>query len=268
MGASAALLLAGALVLDRVPGERAAWWTGGILLDDGFRDGLRIDGEDGRMGATRASDAMLGSTLGLALLVDSVLVPLINDDAAFAWNASATLALSMGLTMFVGGVVKNVVRRRRPFAEGCESDPSSPNCSEPNSSASFYSLHSGVAFTAAGHSCALHLERNLYGDGVADGVSCVASLAAASTTALLRVAADVHYLSDIVIGAAIGFLTGYLLPLALVPRTRRAAAADPELDGGVDTRSAPAMPIVFMPTYAPGPEGQWGQVGLSASGLW
>ena len=57
-------------------------------------------------------------------------------------------------------------------------------------------------------------------------------LGVAATTALLRVATDVHYVSDVLVGATIGTTTGLLLPWALHYRygaTPRASSSEPSL---------------------------------------
>jgi membrane-associated phospholipid phosphatase len=54
----------------------------------------------------------------------------------------------------------------------------------------------------------------------------------AATTALLRVATDVHYVSDVLVGGTIGTTTGLLLPWALHYRygaTREASPSEPRL---------------------------------------
>lgn len=193
-------------------------WRGGLLFDEGFRDMTRAPTLGGSEMARRISDVLLTATIAQAAITDSVIVPLLQDDPDLVWQASAAHALALGLMLSAGSVVKRVTERARPFERACADDPSAPGCNAGDTYNSFFSLHSGVAFTSAGFSCAMHLERNLYGDQGADIVSCGTSLAAATVTGLLRVVADVHYLSDVLVGAVAGFLIGYLVPLAIVPQ--------------------------------------------------
>jgi hypothetical protein len=46
-----------------------------------------------------------------------------------------------------------------------------------------------------------------------DAVSCAGGYAVAATTATLRMVADVHYASDVLLGATVGTLVGYGVPL-------------------------------------------------------
>jgi membrane-associated phospholipid phosphatase len=55
----------------------------------------------------------------------------------------------------------------------------------------------------------------LWGDPTADALACVTGIVFAATTATLRVMADRHYASDVIVGGAIGFSVGYGLPSLL-----------------------------------------------------
>jgi membrane-associated phospholipid phosphatase len=55
----------------------------------------------------------------------------------------------------------------------------------------------------------------LYGGGVLDALACVGALGVATSTALMRVATDVHYVSDVMMGAAMGSAAGLLIPWLL-----------------------------------------------------
>jgi membrane-associated phospholipid phosphatase len=63
----------------------------------------------------------------------------------------------------------------------------------------------------------LHLA--LYGNRTLDILACSSTLALAGVTSSLRVFGDRHYLSDILVGAMIGFSVGYGAPLLLHYRT-------------------------------------------------
>jgi len=64
----------------------------------------------------------------------------------------------------------------------------------------------------AGLTCAHHRHLPLYGGGWPDVAICVATLAAASSTAVLRVMSDRHYSSDALLGVGIGLASGWGLP--------------------------------------------------------
>lgn len=254
-GVDAPLVPQNTLTAARVhPG---AQWRGGILFDEPLRDAFRIGSHDGRETAARISDMMLAATVVNSFLLDAFAIPLANDDPQLALDASIAYSLALGMTLVLGELVKEGVSRARPYERYCEDDPSSPGCGNEDAYASFYSLHSGVAFTNAGFSCSMHLERNLYGDAGADGASCATSLVMASTVAILRVAADRHYLTDVLVGSALGMVVGYLVPIFMVPEHR--------------TPGEVAVPgTIIMPLFSPGADGSLSTstVGLSLAGGW
>lgn len=200
-------------------------WRGGMLMDESFRDTMRLGAISEQEVARVISDATLFAAMAQAQFIDALLVPLLQGDPDLAWQASFAHSLSLGLTLGIGEIVKVSVGRARPFERDCASDPQRPGCGDSDRFASFYSLHAGMAFTSAGFSCAMHLSRHLYDDPVADIASCGASVALAATTGMLRIASDRHYLSDVLIGSLLGFAVGYLIPLAVIPNRPRPLAA-------------------------------------------
>lgn len=208
--------------------ERVGRWRGGLLMDEDFRDRVTLRDVPQQEIARQASDILLFATMLQAAAVDALLVPLLQGDPDLAWQASFAHSMALGITLGVGEIVKTAVGRARPFERECEADPSRPGCQDGDRFSSFYSLHTGMAFASAGFSCSMHLSRNLYDDPLADIASCGASVAMATATGMLRISADRHYLSDVLVGAVLGFLVGYLIPLAVVPERSR-VPQDPAL---------------------------------------
>lgn len=213
-------------------------------FDEGFRSAISLGSLDSMERARRISDMFLvGTMLGVAA-IDTIITPLVQDDPDLVWQASFAHVLALGITMSIGDLVKHAFDRPRPFTRECAADPQRPGCADPDTHQSFYSLHTGMAFTSAGFSCAMHLTRTLYDDPVADGAACGGAIAMAATTGLLRILADRHYLTDVLVGGALGFLVGYLIPLAMVPERRTPRAEDepePTIAGwGVAPLIAPA----------------------------
>lgn len=239
-------------------GSGAGGWRGGILLDDGAREGLRLTAPSAREAAAITSDVLLGSTVVLAGVVDAMVVPLVQDDLALAWQAATAYAFALGLTLIVQELVKGTVGRERPLAAECEPGSERRGCGD-DAFKSFFSGHAATSFASAGFSCAMHLSRSLYGDAAADGTSCAVSLLLASTTGILRIAADQHYLSDVVVGAVFGFAVGYLVPLALVPERRPASSG-----AGEATEEGPGG--VVLPTLSFAPDGGVGTLGIAGLG--
>lgn len=208
------------------PDQTADRWRGGVMMDEGFRDSVRLTNVDQQELARKISDLTMVATMMQAQFIDALLVPLVQGDPDLAWQASFAHTMALGLTLGIGEIVKTAVGRARPFERDCAADPQRPGCSDPDRFGSFYSLHTGMAFTSAGFSCAMHLSKGLYADPAADIASCGASVAMAATTGMLRIVSDRHYLTDVLVGAVIGFLVGYVVPLAIIPDRVRVAPDD------------------------------------------
>jgi membrane-associated phospholipid phosphatase len=203
-------------------------WRGGILFDESFRAAIRLSAVADQEVARNLSDALLLTTL-VSAAADVLATPLARGDGELAWRASLGHVLSLGVTMGLGEIVKRTASRARPFERDCAADPERHGCSDRDVFQSFYSLHTGVAFTSAGFVCSSRFGRGLSGgDDAADAVACGTSLALAAATGLLRIVSDRHYLSDVLVGALLGGLVGVLVPLAILPeRSQDAGAVTP-----------------------------------------
>jgi len=117
-----------------------------------------------------------------------------------------TLLLNSGMVFFL----KSLVSRTRPYAYN--DDPRIPLEEKYTRFArrSFPSGHTANAFTAATFLSVVH--QRLYPGSSANAWVWAGSLTVASATGILRYAAGKHFPSDILVGAAIGTLTGWLVP--------------------------------------------------------
>lgn len=206
-------------------------WQGGILLDDGIRSAFALEDEGTRNALARTSDVLL---FGLAL------TPVIVDAIALAWlvNGDPELmgemllvnlqahAVAQGLT----ALLKHAVARERPMTRACREG--GQGCEEERPE-SFFSGHASLAFTSAALICHYHAE-----GGAGDAAMCATGMALATGVGLMRILSDRHYASDVVIGAAVGLLSGFLVPRFLNfgissadPRTGFSAAVGPVIDG-------------------------------------
>jgi membrane-associated phospholipid phosphatase len=111
----------------------------------------------------------------------------------------------MAVTGVFTQLVKLTVARQRPFASG------TPPSADPGADArvSFWSSHASVAFAAAAAGGTVARLRGYSGWPWVYGVG----FAAAAATSYFRVAADQHWLSDVVAGAVVGTAVGIALPL-------------------------------------------------------
>jgi membrane-associated phospholipid phosphatase len=190
--------------------------TGPIGFDEDVRSAIRADRLADRYIFRDASD------VGLSLTVSW---PFVGDALTTAWwyrgsrEAAQEMALINLQTFAVVGALQGVtnvlVSRERPFGKGCgqgELPSDAIDCEGSFHYRSFFSGHSAFSFTGAALICAHHMENALLG-GPWDGIACAAGYAVAGTTATFRVVADVHYASDVLLGATVGTLVGFGVPL-------------------------------------------------------
>jgi membrane-associated phospholipid phosphatase len=190
--------------------------SGGIGFDDAVRKHLRAGTLADRYFYRDVSD------VGLSLAVSW---PFVGDALTAAWwyRGSRVTAQEMGLidleTLAIAGALQGatnvMVSRERPFGRDCggaELPTDSIDCENSFHYRSFFSGHSAFSFTSAALICVHHFENDLLG-GPWDAIACGTGYAVAATTATFRVVGDVHYASDVLLGAAVGTLVGYSVPL-------------------------------------------------------
>lgn len=184
-------------------------WSGDNALDVEARGMLAAPSLSGRNTAGSVSDFLMYGLLAYPFVVDTALVAAIghgNYDVAYQM---AMIGVQAVLTAkLASSLTKGLVGRQRPDAGDC-SDSDDVGCGTYNES--FISGHTTSAFVGAGLICAQHQNLALY-DGAWGAIACGASLVAASTVGTLRVVANRHNLTDVTAGAAVGLLSGYLLP--------------------------------------------------------
>jgi membrane-associated phospholipid phosphatase len=111
-------------------------------------------------------------------------------------------------------VTKLVVARQRPYAHYA---PPGTLVSSEEDDVSFWSGHTSLGFALAVSSGTVASTR---GYALAP-VIWAGGLALAAATGYLRIAADRHYATDVLTGAAIGSLVGYAWPKLVHPHLRR-----------------------------------------------
>lgn len=196
---------------------QTTWGAGGVSnsFDKAARDALRLRDPEASLYARDASD------VGLTLLfnqrfVDSLFVTWWYHDKGstalqMALIDGQTIAFAAGIQSFTAAIVG----RERPYASAiCDKSPEreADDCAGNNRTRSFFSGHSTMAFTLASLTCVHHINLPIYGGGPAEAVPCAATLAVAGGVALLRVVADQHHLTDVMMGAAVGTGIGFGVP--------------------------------------------------------
>jgi membrane-associated phospholipid phosphatase len=182
-------------------------WDGGIVFDDASRNTLRARSESGRSRAKDMSNLLTYPLIGYAMLDGPITAGWVGGSKETAIQLSLINAEIFAITEVLNLTVSKLVPRSRP--EGAVCDPGSQY--DPHCVRSFWSGHAANVFAAASLVCVEHGALDLYG-GKADAAACGASLAAASAVGLLRIVSNDHYASDVIVGAAVGAATGYLMP--------------------------------------------------------
>ena len=128
------------------------------------------------------------------------------DDPAAGWSDVLLITEATSLAMLVNVVVKYTTGRSRPYVWQGNADLYPATVSDAN--VSFFGGHTTFAFAVVVSGSTLFFMQDMPGAPWVLGVG----LAAASFTAYLRMAADKHYLSDILVGAGVGSLIGWAVP--------------------------------------------------------
>ena len=188
--------------------------SGGVLIDDSVRDLLHLRDRPSRGFAARASDVLVNINLIWPYLVDTLIIAWGIDDSRdaagqmFMINGLAYVLTTASLT-----ATKNLIARERPYHDECLEDIEyDGGCLEPDRFRSFFSGHAAYAFTGASLMCIHHANLPLYDSAIADGAACITSLTIAAAVATLRIVADKHYFTDVLVGAVVGVLSGLVLP--------------------------------------------------------
>lgn len=223
-------------------------WSGGILLDDAVRDALRVRSRTGRTIVARISDVLLFGALAYPVVIDSLLVAgLAHDDSDLALQMSLVSIEAFAVMRLLNDVTKLLVGRARPYNRECRRDPGyAGSCYGETRYQSFVSGHALATFTAAFLTCTQHAYLPLYG-APWDAFACGATLAGATATSVLRILSDNHYLSDVVAGAALGAVAGFVVPWLLHYRHDR-LGADAASRGGLER--VPSRPVLALPVLA------------------
>ena len=207
-------------------------------IDDSARKALRLPSIEGRYVARDASDVILSLEATWPFFVDALI--------STWWfrgspDAAAQMALvdgeALAIVTAIQGATNTLASRERPYGQTCGGlTPDQTNsCEGSVRYRSFFSGHAAFTFMSAGLICVHHEKLELL-RGAGDHIACVTAYAGATATALLRVAGDMHYITDVAVGAAFGGLVGLAVPLL---HYRRANIAPTGKAAGVDMHVMP-----------------------------
>jgi membrane-associated phospholipid phosphatase len=208
-GAAAAITLGAAIV---PPSSKHAY--GGVLFDQSVRDALRLESVRARYTARDTSDVLLSLETTYPFFIDALVVAWgVRKSPDVAYQMMVIDAEAFAIASAVQGVTNTLASRERPYGVDCGGAiPGALNdCSNPSRYRSFFSGHSTLTFTGASLICSHHVHLALQGEPV-DTAACITGYAVAATTATLRVMGDMHYASDVIIGAVVGTAIGLGIP--------------------------------------------------------
>jgi membrane-associated phospholipid phosphatase len=191
-------------------------WCDPTGLDRGVRDLLRWSDDN----ATSASSASTVSAYALAPAAAVALVALGTfDDASWAQviDDFTPIAESVVVNAWATRALKVAIGRQRPYAHYA-----GPRSTEDN--LSFPSGHTSYAFAIVTSSAMIARARGYRSEPYIWAVG----LTFATAAGYLRIAADKHYLTDVLAGAALGTAAGLTVPLLM---RRNAPVVVPTRDG-------------------------------------
>jgi membrane-associated phospholipid phosphatase len=199
-------------------------WCDPGSVDSSVRDALRWDD-------TRAAN--LTSNLGAYLFVPLASLGLLALDTHTEGRLDElpgdglVIAEAVALNGVLTQIVKFAAGRERPFVHALP-DAQKPLTERPaDNNVSFYSSHTSFTFSLAVSTATVASMRHYRWAPLIWGVG----LVAAASVGYLRIAADQHYFTDVLVGAAVGSAIGFAVPYGL-HRGAGALAVVPVADGG------------------------------------
>jgi membrane-associated phospholipid phosphatase len=175
-------------------------WCAPPAFDASVRNAI-VWRDTGRADLLSSIDAyVLTPAVGLGLLIAA------DHDAGWARLLDDTIpvAETIAINQLLTQMIKYTVGRQRPYARF--GDPSRTPTNDDNTS--FISGHSSLGFSITAASGLICHWRHYWTEPYVWGAGIALSL----SVEYLRMGADKHYLSDVVVGGAVGVATGLLVP--------------------------------------------------------
>jgi membrane-associated phospholipid phosphatase len=130
------------------------------------------------------------------------------------WSETLTVTVMFAEAYAImGGVTyltKVAAARKRPYLYNTDLTPEERLGAESDPKSSFFSGHAAAAFTAAAFLSKVFTD--VHGPSPWSTLVWGTSLSLAAYTSFARVKAGVHFPTDVIAGAAVGFAIGYLVP--------------------------------------------------------
>jgi hypothetical protein len=213
-------------------------WIGQNPFDDAIRGWLRGDTLETRAAAVKASDWLSWTGTAYPFAIDLPVVLFVHREPGVMWQLLMMDLEANSVAGLINNSLFHFAGRARPSTPDCAANPGyDALCGDAANNASLPSGHVLTIATAAGLVCVHHRYLPIYGSEAADAGACALLSAATAATGVARVVADRHFATDMLVGAAIGFGSGYGLPWLLHYRSGRA------LDADGDGRAVMVLPL-------------------------
>jgi len=214
----------GTQLLERRLAPTDCRWCNPGSVDASVREALRWND---------TSAANLASNLGAYLFVPLTSLGLLALDArredrlAELPGDGLVIAEAVALNGALTQIVKFAVGRERPFVHALPAAQRPLTAHPADNNVSFYSSHTSFAFAlAVSTGTVASLRRTRWATAI-----WAVGLAGAATVGYLRIAADQHYFTDVLVGAAAGSAIGFVVPYGF-HRQAGALAVSPVPGGG------------------------------------
>jgi membrane-associated phospholipid phosphatase len=169
------------------------------------------------VGLDEGAETLSDITLSVAVLSSGLVAFAPESRGLCLVEDVSAMAEAVVVAGLLNQAVKFLARRQRPFADELSPEEREEICQRPGKcvdlNLSFYSGHSTLTFSTAVAAGTIALRRG-YGSATA---AYVFGLSGAALTAYLRVAAGKHYLSDVLLGSALGVAAGFIVPSFVHP---------------------------------------------------
>ena len=199
-------------------------WCAPGSVDSSVRDALRWND---------SSSANLASNLGAYLFVPLTSLGLLSLDTRSEGRLdelpgdALVIAEAVALNGALTQTVKFAAGRERPFVHALPAERKPLTAHPADNNVSFYSSHTSFAFSLAVSTATVASMRHYRWARLIWGVG----LVSAAAVGYLRIAADQHYFTDVLVGAAAGSAIGFAVPYGF-HRGAGALAVTPVPGGG------------------------------------
>lgn len=147
----------------------------------------------------------------LSTLIVTTVPPLLRGKWSEALTVTVMFAEAYAIMGGVTYLTKVAAARKRPYLYNTDLTPEERLRAGSDPKSSFFSGHAAAAFTAAAFLSKVFTD--VYGPSPWSTLVWASSLSLAAYTSFARVKAGVHFPTDVIAGAAVGFAIGYLVPV-------------------------------------------------------